>query len=159
MRSVAQSLRQLVITDPMEVVVPLIIFGVTFLGAWLIRRLILRGIKAWNQRTQGRAGSILYESLRGPLTIWSLMLATHFAIESSKIPERYAVYGSNILISLWILSLTLMSMRIAGDIVRLYGAQIPCAMPVTTLTQNLAQIATLILGLLILLSHFNVAIT
>lgn len=159
MRSAAQSLRNLVVTDPMAIVLPLIIFAVTFLGGWVIRRLILRGIKAWNGRTQSRAGSILYESLRGPLIIWSLMLAAHFAIESSQIPARFAAAGSNILIGLWIFSLTLMSMRIVGDIVRLYGAQIPGALPVTTLTQSLAQIGVLILGGLILLNHFNVSIT
>ena len=42
---------------------------------------------------------------------------------------------------------------------RYYGAQIPGAMPVTTLTQNLAQIAVIILGGLILLDHFKVSIT
>ena len=40
-----------------------------------------------------------------------------------------------------------------------YGAQIPGALPVTTLTQSLAQIAVMILGALILLSHFQVSIT
>ena len=34
-----------------------------------------------------------------------------------------------------------------------------CALPVTTLTQSLAQIAVVILGALILLNHFNVSIT
>jgi len=55
--------------------------------------------------------------------------------------------------------LTMMSMRVIGDLVRFYGAQVPGAMPVTTLTQNLAQIGVIILGLLILLNHFNVSIT
>ena len=91
--------------------------------------------------------------------IWSLMLAVHLAIQSSAIPSRYAGIGSSILLALWIFSLTIMSMRIVGDLVRFYGAQVPGAMPVTTLTQNLAQIVVVILGGLILLNHFNVSIT
>jgi small-conductance mechanosensitive channel len=46
-------------------------------------------------------------------------------------------------------------MRIVGDLVRFQGSRIPGAMPVTTLTQNLAQISVVILGSLILLNHFK----
>ena len=60
---------------------------------------------------------------------------------------------------LWIVSLTLMCMRIVGDLVRYSGSQIAGAMPVTTLTQNLAQISVVILGSLILLNHFKVSLT
>jgi len=83
----------------------------------------------------------------------------HLAIKSSQIPAKYAVAAEGIIITLWIFSLTLLSMRVVGDVVRLYGAQIPGALPVTTLTQSLAQIAVMILGALILLSHFQVSIT
>jgi len=54
---------------------------------------------------------------------------------------------------LWILSLTMMSMRVVGNLVRYHGSQFPGALPVTTLTQNLAQISVVILGGLILLNH------
>ena len=144
--------------NPMELVPPLVIFAVTLGAGWLIRRMLLRGLNAWNVRTESRAGRILYEALRGPLLIWSLMLAVHFAIQSSNIPARFTILGANILLGLWILSLTIMFMRVVGDMVRFYGARIPGALPVTTLTQTLAQIGVLILGTLILLSRFNVSI-
>lgn len=159
MRRTLEYVRHLAITDPMEIVLPLATFAVVFLVCWLARRLVLRAIKAWNSRTESRAGRILYEGLHGPLLIWSLIVAAHFALESSDLPASYTVIGSHILAGLWIFSLTVMSMRVVGDIVRFYGAQIPGAMPVTTLTQSLAQIAVLILGILILLNHFSVSIT
>jgi small-conductance mechanosensitive channel len=145
--------------DPMKIVIPLLIFGVAFLVAWVIRRIMLRTLHAWAKRTQSRAGSILYEAVRGPMLIWCLMLAAHFALESSELSARFRVLGSDVLMGLWILSLTVMLMRVAGDIVRFYGAEIPGALPVTTLTQTLAQVGVLILGILILLSRFNVSIT
>jgi len=159
MRRGLEAFRNILVHDPMQVVLPLVIFAVTFGAGWLVRRAVLRGLKAWNARTESRAGRILQEGLRGPLMIWSLMLAAHFAMESSQIPVRYTVLGADILLGLWILSLTIMCMRVVGDIVRYYGAQIPGALPVTTLTQTLAQIVVLILGGLILLAHFKVSIT
>ena len=159
MRAFLDSLRHLAVRDPMEVVLPLVIFGVVFLFGWVVRHLILRAIKSWNARTESRAGAILYQALRGPLWIWSLMLAGHLALEASNIPAAYAAMGSSLLAALWILSLTVMGMRVAGDTVRVYGAQIPGALPVTTLTETLVKIAVLTLGGLILLNHYKVSIT
>src|SRR5205814_1502896 len=59
-----------------------------------------------------------------------------------------------ILVDLWVASLTLMCMRITRNMVRFYGNQVPGALPVTTLTQNLAQILVLILGALVILAPF-----
>jgi small-conductance mechanosensitive channel len=146
-------------SDPMEFVLPLAIFAVTFLVAWLLRRVLLRALKAWNTRTDSRSGQLVYDSLRGPTRIWILILAVHVAFQVSALPPRFTSLGANVLLVLWILSLTVMSMRLVGDLVRLYGGQVPGAMPVTTLSQTLAQIAVVILGGLILLNHFNVSIT
>jgi len=55
-------------------------------------------------------------------------------------------------------SVTLMLMRLAGNLVRHYGDQVPGALPVTTLSQNLAQIGVLILGIVEVLDHYNYSI-
>ena len=159
MRHGFEALRETILHDPTKIIVPLVIFAVVFLAGWAVRRVVLRALRSWNARNHNRPGQILQEALRGPMLIWSLMLAVHFAMEFSEIPARYTTIGSEILLGLWILSLTLMLMRMAGDFVRFYGSEIPGALPVTTLTQTLAQVAVLILGILILLAHFNVSIT
>lgn len=146
-------------SDPMEVVIPLAIFGVTFVVAWVVRRLVMRALRAWNERADSRAGRIFYDALHGPTRIWALILAVHVAVQWSDVPERFAADAANLLLVLWIVSLTMMCVRFAGNLVRYYGDQVPGAMPVTTLSQNLAQIAVVILGALILLNHFNVSIT
>jgi small-conductance mechanosensitive channel len=149
----------MVVEEPMEVIMPLAIFLATFLGAWLVRRLVLRALNSWSERTESRAGRVMYQALRGPTMIWAIILAVHLAFQSSDLPARFTNLGSKALLALWIVSLTVMCMRMTGDMVRHYGAQVPGAMPVTTLTQNLAQIGVVILGLLILLNQFNVSIT
>ena len=159
MRSGLAKFQRLVVDHPMEVILPLGTFLATLLAAWLVRRLVFRALDAWNARTGSRTGRVLYQALRGPVMIWALILAAHVAFQSSDLPTSFTRRGSDVLLVLWIVSLTMVSMRIAGNLVRFYGAQIPGAMPVTTLTQNLAQIAVIILGALILLDHFKVSIT
>jgi small-conductance mechanosensitive channel len=159
MKSGFTEFRVLVMNDPMEVILPVGIFLVTFLAGWLARGLVLRALSSWNRRTNSRSGQVLYQALRGPAMIWALILAAHIAFQASDMPTRLTSLGSNALLALWIVSLTVMCMRVVGDLVRNYGAQVAGAMPVTTLTQNLAQIGVVILGALILLNHFNVSIT
>jgi small-conductance mechanosensitive channel len=145
--------------NPTAVAIPLAIFAATFLVAWLIRRLVLRALHSWNERADSRAGRILYDALRGPTRIWILILAAHMAVQWSEAPSRFTSNSANVLLVLWIVSLTMMCVRFAGNLVRYYGDQVPGALPVTTLSQNLAQIVVVILGALILLNHFNVSIT
>src|SRR5258707_4087939 len=151
MKSGLDAFERLLARDPMEVLLPLAIFAATFLVAWLARRVTLRALNGWSSRTDSRAGRVLYYSLRGPTRVWILILAVHVAFQASDLPAKFAQLGANVLLVLWILSLTVMSMRLVGDLVRTYGAQIPGAAPVTTLSQTLAQIVVVILGGLILL--------
>ena len=142
----------------MAVIWPLVIFLVTFLIAWLVRRLVLRSLNAWTNRTGRRGGRLLTQALRGPTLIWCAILAAHLGMQASKLPARFTDLATETLLVLWVCSLTLMSMRLAADMVRLYGEQIPGALPVTTLTQNLAQIAVVILGASLLLRHCNLSV-
>jgi hypothetical protein len=138
MRSGFAEFRQLIGNDPMEVILPVGIFAVTFLACWVARRLLMSALKAWTGRTHSSAGTVLYEALRGPTLIWALILAVHLAFQGSDLPVKFTHPISKILLALWIVSLTLMSMRVVGNMVRYYGTQVPGALPVTTLTQNLA---------------------
>ncbi len=143
----------------MELAWPLAIFVGTFIAGWVVRRLVLKALRAWTSRTQSPAGRVLGESLSGPLLIWAAILALHVALQSSTLPGKATDWGATTLFVLWIATLTLMCMRSARDLIRLYGSKMAGAMPVATLTQNLAQIAVVILGVLVLLDHFQVSIT
>ncbi|PWU00256.1 MAG: mechanosensitive ion channel family protein [Terriglobia bacterium] len=159
MRGGIQALRDLLTNHPTELIAPLAVFAVTLAVGYLVRRVFLRALQAWNKRTQSRSGRMLIEALRGPMAIWILILAVHFAIESSELPARFTRWSPRVLAVLGILSLTLMCMRLAGDLVRYYGSQTPGALPVTTLTQTLAQLAVVILGTLVILNQMGFSIT
>ncbi len=145
--------------DPMELVWPLVIYALTFLAGMVARGIVLRMLRAWVVRTKSRPGQILTSALRGPMLIWAVIFAAHTAIQGSTLAERYTALSAKTLLVLWIISLTLMSMRLAGDLVRHYGDQVPGALPVTTLTQTLAQLGVVVLGLVVILSSLDFKIT
>jgi small-conductance mechanosensitive channel len=154
-----QTIERILTKNPMELVWPLAIFAAIFLIGWVVRRFILKALRAWTSHTGSRAGQGLAEALSGPILIWAAILALHVALQSSDLPGKFTDWGAKTLFVLWIASLTLMCMRIARDSIRFYGSQVAGALPVATLTQNLAQIGVVILGALVLLDHFKVSIT
>lgn len=145
-----EAARRALVENPAEWVAPLAVFTLVFGAGWLVRRFLLRALRAWTGKTDSRPGLILTEAVRGSSLMWAVILAAHLAVESSSLPDRAVDFVARSLAVLLILSLTLMGMRIARDLVRYYGGQIPGASPVTTLTQNLAQAGVLILGILVL---------
>jgi small-conductance mechanosensitive channel len=155
-----QTLRRLLGINPMQLVWPVAIFAATLAGTWLIRAVVLRALRTWTARSKSRAGTILTDALHGPTLIWCLILAVHLALESSDLPRRYTLVSAKVVLALWILSLTIMFMRVAGDLVHNYGDQVPGALPVTTLSEGLAKVSVLILGLVLLLENaFNLEVT
>jgi small-conductance mechanosensitive channel len=145
--------------DPMELVWPLIVLGGTFLIGLLVRRLVLRGLRAWTARTGSRPLTILADALRGPMLIWAVIVGAHLAIQASTLPGKITASGSKALLVLWMVSLTMMGVRLAGDLVRNYGEQVPGALPVTTLTETLAELAVVVVGILLILSALDFRIT
>jgi small-conductance mechanosensitive channel len=155
------ALRRLV-QNPVDLLVPVTIFVVTLAVGWAARGILRRVMRAWIARTESRPVRILGEALHGPFMIWVLILAVHLAFQSTDFPERHArieAWLSRVLIVLVVLSLTVMASRLAGSLIRHYGAEIPSALPVTTLTQNLAQLAVVLLGILVLLNQLGIPIT
>src|SRR5580698_9728786 len=101
--------------EPRLWVEPVAVFLVTLGIAYLIRRIFFGALGSWIRRTPSRAGQALYDALRGPTHIWNLILAMHFAIQSSALPQQATAKAPEILQVLFIASLTLMFMRIAGE--------------------------------------------
>ena len=97
-----QQLMQSIVKNPMEAIVPLAIFGATFLACWVVRRLVLRALTAWSKRSGSRTGALLFEAMRGPTLSWALILAVHLALQGSELPSRFTQWESNILLVLWI---------------------------------------------------------
>ena len=151
-------LRRLLAENPAELIWPIVIFLLTMGLGWVVRWLILKALRGWIERSQSRAGVVLTEVLAGPMLIWVVILAVHAAIQTSDLPAKIADRGAETLYFLWMVSVTLMAMRLAGNLVRHFCDQVPGALPVTTLSQNLAQIGVLILGIVVVLDHYNYSI-
>src|ERR1043166_8052886 len=128
-------------------------------AGWLIRKILFSLIRNWTPGKHSHFEVILTDSLRTPIMIWSLMLGIDVAIRFSEVPERITDRIEVVLSILWIISLTLMLSRLAGNVVRFYGGRFAGDLPVTSLSKNLAQIFVIILGALSILHYLRINVT
>jgi small-conductance mechanosensitive channel len=139
--------------------ISLAILGATLGVGWVIRKILFRLIRRWTAGSASHLEIFLTDSLRVPLMIWFLMLGLDLAIRSSEVPARIADRIEVALAILWIVSLTLMASRLAGNVVRFYGGRFAGDLPVTSLSKNLAQMFVIVLGALSILHSLNISVT
>jgi len=124
--------------------VPAALLAATVIAGLILRALLFRVLRAWAKRTGSQLHLLVTERLYGPIILWSLILGLHIATQNSEIPRRYLHYIPSTLAVLWILSLTMVTSRLAGNAVRFYGGTF---LPVTSLTEKLAELVVFVLGL------------
>ena len=149
-----------ILQDPFALLVPLALLAGTVIAGLILRKILFGVIRKWAGSTDGHLVVVVRESLRGPIVLWSIMLGLHLATQYSEIPQRYLKHIPATLAALWILSLTIAMSHLAGNIVRFYGGRVTGAQSVTTLTQKLAQLAVVAIGLAWLLKVvFDLSLT
>lgn len=137
----------------------LFIFVVVTTAALGIRRLILRALTHWAEKTETTLDDIIVEALRIPSLYWMVATGLYIAIGTSSIPTGYIAVSFKILHILVILSITLVLANITAQGV-IYGvkkADLP--IPITGLSQAVIKGTILIIGVMILLSTLGVSIT
>lgn len=142
-----------------QLIIPLFVLALTLASGYAAKRLFVRLLRGWSARSKGPTSGIVIDALAGPFMIWVWILGIHLAAQSSVLPNRATLWIGRILLVLWILSLTIIASRLAGNLIRRHASGISGGLPVTTLTETLAQLAVVILGLLVLLNLLGISIT
>jgi small-conductance mechanosensitive channel len=153
------TIRDFLFRDSVGLVFPLAVLAVTLVVGYAFKRLLFRLLRRWVDRTKSPAAQTFTQALDRPFMIWILILGVHLASEASDLSAPAARRVGTFLLILWIISLTIMFAGLARDLIRFYGSGIPGALPVTSLTQHLAQLGVVMLGMLVLLNLLGIPIT
>ncbi|MEW6101381.1 MAG: mechanosensitive ion channel family protein [Candidatus Omnitrophota bacterium] len=138
---------------------PLLIFLFTFIAGLVLRKFILGYLTRFARRTKNQLDDLIIESIRGPIVIWSLMLALYFALQFSRLSEAFVNIISRALLILGVFSVTVVLANASARLIRLYAPKAEGILPVTSLTQNISRIIIFIIGILIILNSFGISIT
>jgi small-conductance mechanosensitive channel len=153
-----ESIRQMALNDPLKLVLPLCLLVGSVVAGYVVKRLLFRALARWAGATS-RVDAVLTDSLGGPIFLWSVIIGLYFATETLNLPDRSRLLIERTLLILTIVSLTMLCARLAGNLIRFYGARVPGGVPATTLTQNLAQLFVVTVGILIIMHHMGISVT
>lgn len=145
--------------NALTVLVPTLIFIITFFLGIGLRRLLFNRLSSWARSTKSEIDDIVISAARGPFLIWCSMLGLYLALEISKLPENFVLIIGKALLVLGIISVTLVLANISARLIRLYSKRLEAALPVTTLTQNVTRIIVFGIGILIILNTLGISIT
>jgi len=135
---------------------------VALLGSYLIgqfiKRVVCRRLATIAKKTSWQWDEILIEGIRRGISFWSLLLGVYLAFGFWQLPEHLSHALTSALFVLIALSATFLLAGIASKLIVLYGSTIQQAMPVTSLTQNIARIIIVAIGLLMILNGLGISI-
>ena len=137
---------------------PLVLVAISLLiGLWLRNFAVPRLLQA-TSRTRWEGEQIVLRAIRGPIVLWSLMAGAYLALTFSRLPPDVVVVAGRLLKALWIFSVAWVSANTIAQLITHYAVKWQIALPLTSLTQNLAKLVILALGVLIILDSLGVRI-
>lgn len=136
---------------------PIVAFVLVSATALTFRAALFAGFQRWTGGS--RADSVFLQSVRLPSVLWCLVLGLFVAIEVAEMPRRLSVQLHTVLEAAVILSVTITLAGVLASLVAAAGERRALAGGVTGLAQTTVRLVILVVGGLVLLSSFGIAIT
>lgn len=149
----------LLFNDFFTVIWPAAVFFILLIVGLLIRKIVFIELIRWAEKTDTQTDDIIIHAIRRPFIIWCVMLSLYLALNASSVSNATVNIAGKILLVLGIASVTLVLANISSALIKAYSGKIEGALPVTSLTQNIARIAILGIGILVILHSLGVSIT
>ncbi|MBN1527140.1 MAG: mechanosensitive ion channel family protein [Candidatus Omnitrophica bacterium] len=141
------------------IAVPSVAFIVTLAISWAIREFLLIRLVRLSKKTASQLDDIIIEAIKTPSLIWCLMLAIYLALQFSQLSELFVVVAGKVLLVLGVISVMLVIANITTRSIKTYSSKIESALPVTSLTENIARLVIFAVGTLIILNSLGISIT
>jgi small-conductance mechanosensitive channel len=143
----------------LELLLPLSIFLLVFIVSLIVRKIIFNRLSQWVKKTSTQLDDIVLHSIRKPFLVVCLMLSIYFALQFSRLPESIVLVMSKSILVLGIIAVVLASANLLSGIIKLYTSSVESGLAVASLTQNIARIFVLSVGILIILNSLGISIT
>jgi small-conductance mechanosensitive channel len=142
-----------------NIAVPVLVFlGVLFVALWL-RRLIYSVLERWLKQKNTEIGGIIVSVTRRPFLHWLLILGAYIAIQFSVLTPPWKGHAGRILASIFIAYLGWIVIRLGKDLAQVYLDKAKVPQRAITVTTNIAQVAVIVIAILILLELWGAPMT
>ena len=146
-----------VANESLAVLVPVIIFCVTLVLTFWLRKLVYDYLKTWVPGDRWKANEKIIEALRGPSAIWCLFLSIFLALFISNIPAEYKDIISRIMWTLLLVSLAIPLLNIVNSAILFYGQSLSVVKNAIIFARNIVRVMILFVAVMIALEIWGVS--
>jgi small-conductance mechanosensitive channel len=137
----------------------ILVLAVTYLAGLLFKWAVCRRLIALAARTQGEWDDVFVNELARRVPLWSVLLGIYLAAGFWTLPPNINNALTKTLFVLVAVSFTFFAAAVVTKLIVLYGATFQQALPITSLTQNIARGIVITMGMLIVLNGLGLSIT
>jgi len=141
----------------MSKVAAIVLFSV-FIG-YIFKKIIFAYLTKVAKNTKTQLDDIVIATSGPHIIFWSVLIGFYFAFSAVQLPCLNFPLINKALISLWIISVTLLTSNFTALLIKTYTNNNALKLPSSSLTENTVKIVIIVLGVLMLLSHLGFSIT
>lgn len=138
---------------------PLALIVGGFLLGILFEKIVLRKLEKMAAKTKWEGDAIIISGLRGMTIFWFVIAGIYAAILNLPLSPTFLSHLEKILLAVVILSVTIVSAKIAVGFVTVFTDKRRDIFPSTSIFTNLTKALVFLLGLLIILQSLGISIT
>ena len=141
-----------------QLLVPALIVAASGVAGLIIDRLIIRRVRSVSARNAWRGGEATARALAGMPALLGLIIGAWIAADGLDLSERAARYVDTTLRVAVIVVITIVAVRLAGSLTRLYTSRDDAVVPSSSIFVNIARIFVVLLGAIFVLNALGVEI-
>lgn len=143
----------------LSIAIPFVVFLAGLIVIFWLRSISYGALNRWAGKTNWQGYDMFFQAMRGPSTLWCLIISAYMALAISAIPIAWKVPVGRGLWSLFLLSLTLTALNLTGKFIPFYGKKLNTPQNIIFLSRNIARIVFFVVAMLILLDLWGVPTT
>jgi small-conductance mechanosensitive channel len=146
-------------SDVQVVAIPAAIAMLGLLVGLLVRRTVIVRLGVAVAESRSIVDDVVLAAVRGPVVLWFVIAGLYAAIQVTSLPPRITSLIQQILVVLVIFSITWAVAQIVAALVENTAKRAPETLPGATLVTNLARVAVVAVGVLVILQTLGISIT
>lgn len=129
-----------------------------FILGYFLERIVLSRIEKYAQKTKWKFDDILFLSIRGLVTIWTMLLCYSIAVNAAGLSEGFQSLSNKISMSLLVLTLTVLVTRLLVKLIEAQTTDDSGNTPSHSIILNIIRVVIFLIGAMLILQVFGVSI-
>jgi small-conductance mechanosensitive channel len=139
-----------------DIIIPVAVFIVSLIAFFWLRKLILDKIIGWAKKTDWQTDDILIRAIKGPFSLFCLILSIYLGLAVSTIPDSWKTPVGTGLWTLLAAAITFTVLNVGNNLILYYSEKSRLPKRMTRIIRNIFRIVILTVAVLVVMDLWGV---